>query len=173
LPHNQQKSSARTVTFCNTLQRRAQLNTLQHTATYCNTPTHGCHRTHRNRVRGKILASVKNLSLAVVFARWRAHGDTRAHRDVVGPGGVVGRHGNGGGHAFASYRDSSSSCVCHAITLGGGGGGGETLWPCTHARQDACQRCFSENPRQTACSHGRHDASFDDLEAGLSESGLC
>jgi len=123
---------------------------------------------------GKLFASVEHISLTAAFALWKAHDDARARGDGVG--GVTGRdgmHKHGGEHAFASYIDSSSSCACHAITPGGMGGGGEALWPCTQARQDACQRCFSENPRQTACSHSRHGASFDDLEAGLSESGLC
>ena len=176
-----QHTASATVTHCNTLQHwtRAQLNTLQHTATPFDTPTHGCNSNHRNRVRGKISPSVKHLSLARIFACWEADGDARARGDGVSPNDVAGRAGrHRGKHVFALYGDSLSSglCLpCNHTGLGGGGGGGEALWPCTQARQDAsaCQRCFSENLRQTACSHGRHDASFDDFDAGLSESGLC
>ena len=57
---------------------------------------------NKDRVRGEILASVKHLLLAVVFARWKAHGDARARGNGVGPNDVAGREGrHRGEHAFA------------------------------------------------------------------------
>ena len=126
---------------------------------------------HRNRVRRKIFHSIKRRSMAGAFALWKAYGDASVRGDGVG--GVVGREGTeekGGEEEF--LWNSSFSPACLAITPDGGGGG-EAPRGCMHALEDGCQICFAENPRQTACSHGHNDASYDDLEAGLLEAGLC
>jgi len=126
---------------------------------------------HRNRVRRKIFQSIKRRSMAGAFALWKAYGDASVRGDGVG--GVVGREGTeekGGEEEF--LWNSSFSPACLAITPDGGGGG-EAPRGWMHALEDGCQICFAENPRQTACSHGPNDASYDDLEAGLSEAGLC
>jgi len=128
---------------------------------------------HRNRVRRKIFESIKHRSMAAAFALWRlaAYDDASACGD--GASSVVARKGRSGkGGEMESPGYSSASYACLAITTGGRGGG-EVPRGCTHAQKDACQICFSENPRQAACSHSSNDASYDDLEAGLSEAGLC